>query len=186
LIKPAPYLIRGGNDNPQRVFLHHDLKRSLRLYRGLIESLVVIFLAALGIADAWRLSNLVRAGGTFHDVIGPDRYLGVISAGLFICGISNLIKCRKLLQAKGEEKEGSQIRRVVLVALLLFAYTFAIPMLGYVLATFIFFPVVYFIFGVRPWPKSVIVGLITAALFYVIFAYLAEMPLPRGLFEKIL
>jgi putative tricarboxylic transport membrane protein len=159
------------------------------MYRGLAESLVVILLAALGIADAWRLSNLVRAGGTFHDVIGPDRYLGVISAGLFICGVWNLIaglKSRKLSRGKRGEREGSQFNQVVLVAFLLFVYTFAIPMLGYLLATSIFFPVIYFIFGVRPWPKSIIVGLITAGLFYAIFAHFAEMPLPKGLFEKIL
>ena len=159
------------------------------MVRGLAESIVVIFLAALGIADAWKLSNLVRAGGTFHDVIGPDRYLGAISVGLLICAVWNLVavlKSRKLPQAKNEEKEGSQIKRVVLVVFLLFAYTFAIPVLGYLLATSIFFPVIYFIFGVRPWPKSIIVGLITAALFYAIFAYFAEMPLPKGLLENIL
>ena len=150
---------------------------------------MIIVLGALGMADAWRLSSLVRAEGTFHDVIGPDRYLGIVSAGLFICGVCNLIpvlKSRKSPQAKGEEKEGSQIKQVVLVAFLLFAYTFAIPILGYLLSTFIFFPVIYFIFGVRPWPKIIIVGLITAALFYAIFAYFAEMPLPKGIFENIL
>jgi cytochrome b561 len=158
------------------------------MYKSLVESILIIVLGALGIADAWRLSNLVRAEGSFHDVIGPDRYLGIISAGLFICGVWNLaadLKSRKPPQAKREEKEGSQIRQVVLVAFLLFVYTFAIPILGYLLATFVFFPVIYFTFGVRPWPKSVIVGLITAALFYAIFAYFAEMPLPKGLFENI-
>ena len=160
-----------------------------KVYKGLVESILIIALGALGIADAWRLSILVRAGGTFHDVIGPDRYLGIISAGLLICGVWNLVavvKSRKPLQGKGEEKEGSQVKQVVLVTFLLFVYTFAIPMLGYLLATFIFFPVIYFIFGVRPWPKIIIVGLITAALFYAIFAYFAEMPLPKGLFENIL
>ena len=159
------------------------------MYKGLVESLVVILLAALGLADAWRLSNLVRAGGTFHDVIGPDRYLGVISAGLLICGVWNLVaglKSRKPPQVKGGEREWSQVNQVILVAFLLFVYTFAIPILGYLLATFIFFPVIYFIFGVRPWPKSIIVGWITAGLFYAIFAHFAEMPLPKGLFEKIL
>jgi hypothetical protein len=159
------------------------------MYKNLVESIVVILLAALGIADAWKLSNLVRAGGTFHDVIGPDRYLGVISAGLLICGVWNLVavlKSRKPPKANGEEKGRSQVKQVFLVVFLLFAYTFAIPMLGYLLGTSIFFPVIYFIFGVRPWPKSVIVGLVTAALFYAIFAYFAEMPLPKGLFENIL
>jgi cytochrome b561 len=159
------------------------------MYKGLVESVIVIFLAVLGVADAWRLSNLVRKGGTFHDVIGPDRYLGAISVGLLICGVCNLItglRSGKYPQVKKEEKEGSQFNQVILLSFLLFVYTFAIPILGYLLATTIFFPVIYFIFGVRPWPKSVVVGLITTALFYAIFSYFAEMPLPKGLFEKIL
>lgn len=157
--------------------------------KGLAESLVVIFLGGLGIVDTWRLSSLIRAGGAFHDVIGPDRYLGVISVGLFICGVLNLIgglKSRKLPQVKGERKDRSQLNQVVLVAFLLFAYTFAIPMLGYLPATTIFFPVIYYTFGVRPWTRSVAVGLMTTVLFYAVFAYFAEMPLPKGFFEKIL
>ena len=159
------------------------------MYKGLVESFLVIALAGLGIADAWRLGDVVRTEGTFHDVIGPDRYLGVISAGLLICGIWNLVaglKSRKPPQGERGEGKRAQVKLLVLVAFLLVVYTFAIPTIGYLLATSIFFPVIYFIFGVRPWLKSVIVGLITTALFYAIFAYFAEMPLPKGLFENIL
>jgi cytochrome b561 len=165
------------------------LKGAWEVYRGLVESLVVIALAGLGIADAWRLSDVVREGGTFHDVIGPDRYLGAISVGLLFCGVWNLVESLKSARhphVKKEEGEGSQVTLVVLIAFVLVIYTLAIPVLGYLLATSIFFPVIYFIFGVRPWPKSVIVGLITTALFYAIFAYFAEMPLPKGLLENIL
>ena len=159
------------------------------MYKGLAESLVVIFLAALGIVDAWRLSGVVRAGGTFHDVIGPDRYLGVISVGLLFCGVWILVKNLKgdrHTPIQKEESEESQVTLVVLVAFVLVVYTFVIPILGYLLATSFFFPVIYFIFGVRPWLKSIIVGLSTTAVFYAIFAYFAEMPLPKGLLENIL
>ena len=57
-----------------------------------MESFLVIAVGILGIADAWRLSSVVRAGGTFHDVVGPDRYLGAISVGLLFCGIWTLVK----------------------------------------------------------------------------------------------
>ena len=32
------------------------------MYKGMVESILVMVLAALGLADAWRLSNVVRAG----------------------------------------------------------------------------------------------------------------------------
>ena len=159
------------------------------MYKGLVESFLVIAVGILGITDAWRLSSVVRAGGTFHDVVGPDRYLGAISVGLLFCGIWTLVKNLKSVRhppLRKEEAEGNQVTLVVLVVFVLVLYTFAIPTLGYLLATSFLFPVIYFIFGVRPWPKSILVGLPTAAVFYVIFAYFAEMPLPKGLLENIL
>ena len=159
------------------------------MYKGLMESIVVIFLGALGIVDALRLSSIIRPGGTFHDVIGPDRYLGAISVGLLFCGIWTLAKNLKIPRSpllKKEEKEGSQVNQVVLVVFVLVLYAFAMPFIGYLLATCFFFPVIYFIFGVRPWLKSIIIGLSTTAVFYAIFEYFAEMPLPKGLLENIL
>ena len=159
------------------------------MHKSLAESFLVVIVALLGIADAWRLSRVVRAGGTFHDVIGPDRYLGAISVGLLFCGIWVLAKNLKIPRSpllKKEEKERSQVNQVVLVVFVLVLYAFAMPILGYLLATCLFFPVIYFIFGVRPWLKSVIIGLSTTVVFYAIFEYFAEMPLPKGLLENVL
>ena len=162
------------------------------MYHGLVESILVIALAGLGLTDAWRLSESVRAGGAFHDVVGPDRYLIVLSLGLVVCGVCNLIGSLKAIRCHDHKPPGEPAKKegklnlVVLVAVMLILYTAAFPLLGYLLATAIFFPVIYFIFGLRPWTKSVIVGILTAALFYVIFAYFSDMPLPKGLFENIL
>ena len=159
------------------------------MYRGLIESLMVIVLSVIGLIDAWRLSGVVRGGGPFHDVIGPDRYLGAISIGLFICGgwrlRGNLKSLGQDVGKKGEKGEGN-VTLVVLVITVLAVYSVLLPLLGYLLATLLFFPVIYFIFGVRSWLKSIVVGLLTAALFYAIFAHFAELPLPKGLFESLL
>ena len=156
------------------------------MYKSVAESLLVVIVGLLGIVDAWRLSSVVRAEGTFRDVIGPDRYLGAISIGLLFCGVWTLARNLKIAGPpllKKEEGERSQVTQVVLVVFVLALYAFAMPILGYVLATCFFFPVIYFIFGVRPWPRSIIVGLATTVVFYAIFGYFAEMPLPKGFFE---
>ena len=156
------------------------------MYKGVVESLIVILLAGIGIVDGWRLSNVVREGGMFHDVIGPDRYLIAISFGLMIMGIRQLVvSLRKKgdTHAKEEEKEGGKMKLVCVVALVLILYTLVLPLTGYLLASLLFFPIIFFIFGVRPWLKSAAIGLITAALFYAIFEYFAEVPLPKGLLE---
>ena len=154
--------------------------------KGVVESLIVILLAGIGIVDGWRLSNVVREGGMFHDVIGPDRYLIAISFGLMIMGIRQLVvSLRKKgdTRAKEEEKEGGKMKLVCVVALVLMLYTLVLPLTGYLVASLLFFPTIFFIFGVRPWLRSAAVGLITAGLFYAIFEYFAEVPLPKGLLE---
>jgi small-conductance mechanosensitive channel len=156
------------------------------VYRGVVESLIVMLLAGIGVVDGWRLSNVVREGGMFHDVIGPDRYLTAISFGLMIMGIRHLVlslRTKGRIHAKEEEKEGGQMRLVCVVALALMLYTLVLPLTGYLLASLLFFPTIFFIFGVRPWLRSAAIGLITAALFYAIFEYFAEVPLPKGLLE---
>ncbi len=156
-----------------------------RVAGGLVESILVIVLAGLGIADAWRLSGVVRGSGKFHDVIGPDRYLAAISVGLLICGIWQLVGSLKGQGSITGKKEGgdSHTAMIVLVIFVLILYSVLLPLLGYLIGTLLFFPVVFFIFGVRSWAKSLIVGLLTAVIFYAIFEHFAELSLPKGFLE---
>jgi hypothetical protein len=153
---------------------------------GLIESLVVMAVGGIGLRDAWRLSGALRGGGEFHSAMGPDTYLGVVSTALLLCGLWNLIRSSRdvsvLLPAKTAES-GSGIGQVALVAIAMIAYVAAFPLLGYLLATLIFFPVGFFVFGVRPWTKSLIVGVVVTVVFYALFAYFAELPVPKGLLD---
>ncbi len=159
------------------------------MVRGLLESLIVISLGVVGMVDAWRLSGVVRGGKVFHDAIGPDRYLGVISIGLLLCGAWKMIGILRNLgqeAGKGEGDGKSNVTMVFLVILVLFVYSILLPVLGYLLSTLIFFPVLYSIFGVRSWGKSLVLGLLTAGLFYAIFAHFAEVPLPKGFLGSVL
>ena len=153
---------------------------------GVIESLVVMTVAGIGLRDAWRLSAALRAGGTFHSAMGPDTYLAVVSGGLLFCGVWSLIGTRRdkgATRANGEAESGVGFGQVARVALVLIAYVAAFPIFGYLLATLIFFPVAFFVFGVRPWKKSLIVGVVVTAVFYVLFAHFAELPLPKGFLD---
>jgi tripartite tricarboxylate transporter TctB family protein len=155
---------------------------------AILEAVVIIALAGLGIADAWRLSGVVRGGGFFPDVIGPDRYLGAVAGGLLVCGLAYLLRQLRRTshaQAPGKALDVGQTLQVALVSVLLAVYACAFPFLGYLVATMLFFPVTYFVFGVRPWLKSAWVGVFTAVLFYVIFAHFAEIPLPKGFLELV-
>jgi hypothetical protein len=153
---------------------------------GVIESLVVMAVAGIGLGDAWRLSHVLRAGGAFPSAMGPDTYLAAVSAALLLCGAWNLVGARREQRAPragGGPDARDGLGQVGLVVLLLIAYVAAFPTLGYLLATLIFFPVTFFVFGVRPWTKSLIIGAAVTAVFFVLFAYFAELPLPKGLLD---
>jgi len=152
----------------------------------LIESLAVIAVSAIGLHDAWRLARALRGGGAYHGVMGPDAYLAAVATALLVCGAAALVKaCRMPAAAPAGHAAGSspQVRQVALVVAVLVAYVAAFPLLGYLLATLLFFPVAFFVFGVRPWTRSVAVGVVLAAAFYVLFAHVAELPLPKGLLD---
>ena len=159
-----------------------------KVFATLLEGVAIVVLAGLGLTDAWRLSRMLRAANDFPDVIGPDRYLGVIAGALGVCGVAYLLlglKRRRPEQLPGEPAEGVQPRQVAVVAVLLMLYVLAFSVLGYLLATVLFFPVTFFIFGVRPWLKSAWVGILAAACFYVIFFHFAGIPLPKGFLESL-
>ena len=53
--------------------------------------------------------------------------------------------------------------------------------LGYTVATLLFFFTAYWLAGRRELLKTALASIISAAAFYVIFPKLADMPLPTGL-----
>ena len=153
---------------------------------GVIESLVVMTVAGIGLHDAWRLSGALRAGGTFHSAMGPDTYLAVVSTGLLLCGVWSLIRTSRdegTTRSGGEAESSVGFGQVARVVLVLIGYVAAFPIFGYLLATLIFFPVAFFVFGVRPWTKSLTIGVLVTAVFYVLFAHFAGLPLPKGLLD---
>jgi len=153
---------------------------------GVIESLVVLAVAGIGLRDAWRLSGTLRAGGAFHSAMGPDTYLAVVSTGLLLCGFWSLIGARRgkgATRAGGEAESRVGFGQVARVILVLIGYVAAFPIFGYLLATLIFFPVAFSIFGVKPWTKSLTIGVLVTMVFYILFAHFAELPLPKGLLD---
>ena len=148
----------------------------------LFGALAVMALAAVGLSDARRLSGALRSSGTYHGDMGPDIYLAVVSSALLLCGVWHLTRGRVDSSPRADEGPDHGMRQVRRLVVLLVAYMAAFSSLGYLLATLIFFPVAFFLFGVRPL-KSVAIGVLAAAIFYVLFAYFAELPLPKGLLD---
>jgi len=146
---------------------------------NLPESLVVIGVGVLGLIGSIKLeSELSTIGASV--ILGPSKYTGVISLVLITCGLIALIgSLRKARIAQGSSGFSSSSRAILLMGVLL-GYAAVVPYVGYVVGSLGFFPAFFHISGTRPWHKSLLLGFVMAALFYLAFVYLAAIPVPKG------
>lgn len=151
---------------------------------GRIWAFAFLTFGAVWCWDGWRLETMQRADSMF-DELGPDRYLVVLGAIMLAVGASLLLKPPPSPVPAGLTPSSSfwwPPRPPVTFTLALCAYTLAIPLIGYAIATFLFFLVVYPLAGRRAPVPVLAYSALTAVAFYVIFDRLSDMALPDGPF----
>ncbi len=141
----------------------------------LIESMLLMGLAALGLFEGIRLTTVALVS---PEPLGPGWYLVVVSGLLFIAGALHLAGRRRSVpgQAGGSLpfRFGPAARALGLLVL----YAAAMPVVGYLVSTAAFFALAVRIFGVHSWVRSVALAVVLAALFQYGFANLGGMVLP--------
>jgi hypothetical protein len=145
----------------------------------MILEIVLLAMATVGIFEGVRLSKSVLL---FADPVGPGWYLFFMSCLLFICAMALLV--RGFIRRKaGQHPVNLSVHKGFAgrAVFLLFLYGLAITYLGYVIASAIFFVWIQRLFGERSWTRCTMIGVTIAGCFYLIFSYLANVPLPRGL-----
>lgn len=145
-----------------------------------IQGLLFILLGVVSLVDSWRIREWVRPQA-FFDGIGPDGYLGVVSVFMILLGISLAIRSK----IEGETSDWSDLRRwppadYLVVAVILALFVVAIPIVGFSLSCLLFFVALYRLLGGWSWGRTVSYALVTTGCIYVVFLYLAEMPLPKS------
>ncbi len=165
----------GSRRKFDRNWMHCKVHREIVM----ILEIVMLVMAAVGIFEGIRLSKSVLL---FADPVGPGWYLFFMSCLLFICAVALLV--RGFIRRKaGQHQVNLSVQKGFAgrAVFLLFLYGLAITYLGYVIASAIFFVWVQRLFGERSWPRCAVIGVTIAGCFYLIFSYLANVPLPRGL-----
>lgn len=148
----------------------------------------LLSMGALWIWDGWKLQQAERMRSMF-DALGPDRYLMLMGGLLVLTGTIIAFSKPEPVLVDGsfdQSPEQSWFERLtaapVIFTFALAAYALLIPIFGYVISTFLFFFAAYYIAGRRNLVRTLIASVISTAAFYVIFPYLADMILPRGIF----
>jgi hypothetical protein len=147
-----------------------------------VEGCFFIAAGTLAVFDGMRITRDLRESSTF-DAIGPDRYvigLGVLLllAGFVYLAFGPRSQAQKLAD---DAPRGFGLPMWIALTALMLGYVGAIVLAGYALATALFFVVALRVMGAASWKRTLVPALVAAAVYWLLFARLADMSLPRGL-----
>lgn len=142
----------------------------------IITCLVLISLSLFGIIESSRLERTMKMGvGIAFFPLTMSIFIGLL-AFILLCGIIQgkfTVKDKPLWEV-GEGK------RVVWVLIIFGIYILLIELIGYVLATFLFFVALVLFLGRGQIIQTMVTGAACTFLLYAIFRLWLKSPLPTG------
>lgn len=141
-----------------------------------IGGVITMFFGALAVSESVRLYPARES-----TYVGDHLMPGVIGAAMLLFGFILLVK--KGERFKVQFPDRSTMRRMLGVALTLFAYWGLISYLGYTLSTFIISIALFKIIGSYPYAKAALYSAVQTAIIYFIFVYWLRLPFPAGYFN---
>jgi hypothetical protein len=141
------------------------------------EGLVLTIIGIVGIIEGLRLNGRSAEAG---DAFGPGWYLIILSLVLVVCGFYYLASTFK---GRDKEAEAAEVAfswkgpaSFAIVAMILSCVL--LPYIGYFMSTTAFIFVGTRLFGEQSWVRSILVAGISGTVFWLVFVYLAQIPMP--------
>ena len=147
------------------------------LYR--VQGALLGLLGAGSVVEAWRITQEVREAGNF-DAIGPDRYLMGLGVLMAVIGLWMALRPPAADQFGSLPAQRSVGATFCVTVGLTAALALALPYIGFAPASFLFLTIMFRHFGEWSWLRSAAASAATAGVFYVVFIWLADLPLPHG------
>jgi hypothetical protein len=142
------------------------------------EGLVLMIIGIVGVFDGLRLNERSAEAG---DAFGPGWYLIILSLILIFCGLIYLASTLKGRDKKTEAapEEGFSWKGPATFAIVAMIVSCALlPYIGYFISTAAFILVCTRVFGEESWVKSILIAGLSGAVFWGVFVYLAQIPMP--------
>jgi hypothetical protein len=118
-----------------------------------------------------------------YDPLGPGLYIIAISIGLLAIAVVHLFGHSKKLPTMERVPVDRKFRiRMISTVAVCALYIFLITIIGYLLATILFFFLVFRIEGIKSWPFTVVLSLVLSVLYYLVFVQYCSMVFPKGFF----
>ncbi len=141
------------------------------------EGLILTVIGIVGVIEGVRLNRVSAAA---EEAYGPGWYLLFLSTILIVCGLYYLATTFKKPGKEDEEAKAASFWKgpAPLCILAMAFYTFLIPYIGYFLGTAAFLLAATRLFGEKSWVTSILLAGISGAVFWGVFVYLAQIPMP--------
>ena len=147
----------------------------------LLEGTLLLVLSLVGMAEGLRLV-IYKDPYILYDPLGPGFYIIAISIGLMAIGIVHLLShSKKLFALEGMPVDKKMRIRMMSTVAACGIYIILISIIGYLLATIIFFFLELRVEGIKSWPLVVVLSLVLSVLYYFIFVQCCSMVFPRGM-----
>ena len=144
----------------------------------LARAVPLVLLAAAGVylTLALRLpfGGAARPGAGFYPV-----FVAVFAIVVALAATASAFRGARRTEADAVELDAAARRRVVISVVALAAFCLALPCVGYPAAAFAFVAVVLRYLGGR-WTTALLMGALSSAGSYGLFAVLLDVPLPHG------
>jgi hypothetical protein len=139
------------------------------------EGLILTIIGIVGVFEGFRLNRVSAAA---DEAYGPGWYLLLLSAILIICGLYYLVSTFKRKNEKTEAAAFSLYGPATFAIVAMSLYSFLLPYIGYLMSTAAFVLAATRVFGEQSWIKSTLLAGISGGIFWFVFVYLAQIPMP--------
>jgi putative tricarboxylic transport membrane protein len=146
-----------------------------------IEGMILLGVGFLSLREGLKLISEMDPT-KLSDAIGPGAYIVAYSICLLIVGAAYLVlNFRKKATSEGVPVEWKNPSKVLKMVASFVIYNVLIELVGYLIATILFFLMQFKIVGVRSWRTIFLLSLIGAAVYYILFEKYCSIIFPHGI-----
>ena len=145
-----------------------------------IEGMILLGVGFLSLTEGLKLISEMDPT-RLSDAIGPGAYIVAYSICLLIVGAAYLIlNFRKRVSSEHAPVKKENRFKFVSMVVSFVIYNLLIGLVGYLIATALFFLMQFRIVGVRSWRRIILLSLVCAAVYYILFEKYCNIIFPRG------
>ena len=149
---------------------------------------LALFYIFFGLVFAWQTSEIKNLFAMASGDVGPRFFPYCCSVGFVLCGLGKFLTSKdKKVKAFMKDKGGWP--RMAILVVILFAYSFGIKYIGFLLSSIALAAVMTYMLadGLKlKWWKVALFSVISSLVIYFFFVKAVSIPLPTGVWTKAL